>query len=113
MKKVGVITAPLAAALASSASIRVFARITARSSGGPQSAARQGRARRFEIVLGQRFRARPQLDVQALPKLALAGARAHNSSRCFDTMTRWGQARAAQLKRQFENASLYIRDLED
>jgi hypothetical protein len=26
---------------------------------------------------------------------------------------RWGQARAAQLKRQFENASLYIRDLAD
>ena len=28
-------------------------------------------------------------------------------------MTRWEQARAAQLKRQFENASLYIRDLAD
>ena len=28
-------------------------------------------------------------------------------------MTRWGQARGTQLKRQFENASLYIRDLAD
>lgn len=27
--------------------------------------------------------------------------------------TRWGQARGAELKRQFENASLYVRDLGD
>jgi hypothetical protein len=28
-------------------------------------------------------------------------------------MTRWREARGAQLKRQFENASLYVRDLRD
>ena len=28
-------------------------------------------------------------------------------------MTRWREARGAQLKRQFENASLYVRDLGD
>ena len=27
--------------------------------------------------------------------------------------TRWGQARGAELKRRFENASLYVRDLGD
>jgi hypothetical protein len=27
--------------------------------------------------------------------------------------TRWGQARAAQLRRKFENATLYVRDLGD
>jgi hypothetical protein len=38
MKKVGVMIAPLAAALASSTSTRAFARMTAGSSGRPQSA---------------------------------------------------------------------------
>jgi hypothetical protein len=28
-------------------------------------------------------------------------------------MTRWREARGTQLKRQFENASLYVRDLGD
>jgi hypothetical protein len=28
-------------------------------------------------------------------------------------ITRWGQARGARLKRQFENAALYVRDLGD
>ncbi len=32
----------------------------------------------------------------------------------FESLTtRWGEARGTQLKRQFENASLYIRDLGD
>jgi hypothetical protein len=44
----------------------------------------------------------------------VAGARRILVKAMFGQLrTRWQEARAAQLKRQFENASLYVRDLED
>lgn len=51
------------------------------------------------------------------PRLALAGGLARiivSGSAMFGQLrTRWSEARAAQLKRQFENASLYVGDLGD
>ena len=67
--------APLAAALASSASTRAFARITAGSSGGPQSAETpRSRATAMQIVLGQGLRARHQLDVRVPEALGIGGS---------------------------------------
>ena len=74
MKKVGVISAPLAAALASSASTRVFG-MTAGFSGGPQSTGTpRSRATALRSFLGQGLRARHQLDVFLPEALRIRGA---------------------------------------
>ena len=75
MKKVGVTSAPLAAALASSASTLRFRPESRGSSGGPQSAATpRSRATATQIVLGQDLRARHQLDVRVPETLRVGRA---------------------------------------
>src|SRR5271165_1048680 len=86
MKKVGVIDAPLARALSSSASTRALARAIARASARVAFHAEVG-SDRDKIVPGQHLRARHQLDMRVPEPLRTVGP--------LDQLGRWSGERVA------------------